>query len=315
MDRKMDGIIYKFTIIAKYKFNENKPFYIGQHWENKGKEHFLSSNVSNYPGSGKIWNDFMKRIKQDYPKNWRKLIRREVLFYSEICSQKCLDKMEEYYIKHEKSHYSYKLGGTNIAWGGNSSRLDESTKKKLSDINLGKKLSDETKKKMSESGKNKKLSRETKIKIGLSKIGDKNPMKNKEVSNKVSEKNKRKTPWNVGKKTSIETRKKLSESHKGKTPWNKGIVMSEESRKNLSEKLTGRKLSEKHRENIKKYVSLNHPFKGKHHSEETKIKLSKYFLGKSPGNKGKVCINNGLKNKYIFKDDKLPEGWEYGNKK
>lgn len=205
----MDGIIYKFTIIAKYKFNENKPFYIGQHWENKGKKHFLSSNVSNYSGSGKIWTDFVNRLKQDYPICWRKLIKREVLFYSENCSQKALDKMEEYFIKKEKAHYSYKIGGTNIAWGGNGSIKDESTKKKLREINLGKKLSDETRRRMSESGKNKKLSYETKIKIGLSKIGDKNPMKNKEIRDKISEKNKGKISWNKGKKASIETRKNV----------------------------------------------------------------------------------------------------------
>ena len=311
----MDGIIYKFTILAKYKFDEYKPFYVGQHWEQNGLEYFKKSDEPNYSGSGKIWNDFICKMKQEFPTCWRKLIKREVLFYSENCSQKTLDKMEEYFIKKEKSHYSYKLGGCNIAWGGNGSRTDESTKEKLRKINLGKKLSDETKSKMSESGKNKKLSSKTKDKIRLTKLGDKNPAKRKEVREKISKSNAGKVPWNKGKKAAIETRKKLSESHKGKTPWNKGIVMSEESRKNLSEKLTGRKLSEKHRENIKKYVSLNPPFKGKHHSEETKIKLSKYFLGKSPGNKGKVCINNGLKNKYIFKDDKLPEGWEHGSKK
>lgn len=167
---------------------------------------------------------------------------------------------------------------------------------------------------MSESGKNKKLSCETKKKISLSKIGDKNPMKNKEVSNKVSEKNKGKISWNKGKKSSMETRKKISDSHKGKIPWNKGIHMSEDFRNKLSEKLTGRKLSENHRENIKKYVSLNHPFKGKHHTEETKKRLSNFFIGKSPGNKGKVCINNGINNKYVNNFEELPDGWNYGKK-
>ena len=33
----MVGIIYKFTILVKYKFYGNKPFYVGQHWCKKNK--------------------------------------------------------------------------------------------------------------------------------------------------------------------------------------------------------------------------------------------------------------------------------------
>nr|DAJ27916.1 MAG TPA: GIY-YIG nuclease superfamily protein [Caudoviricetes sp.] len=105
---KQIGIIYKFTIIAKYKFNGHKPFYVGQHFGIEG--------FDTYPGSGVIWTDFITRLKSDFPTCWRKLIKREVL-YQRPCSQKCLDKMEEYFIKKEKSHYSYKLGGCNILWG------------------------------------------------------------------------------------------------------------------------------------------------------------------------------------------------------
>lgn len=39
----MIGIIYKFTIIAKYKMDGHHPFYIGQHWC-KSKEDFLERN-------------------------------------------------------------------------------------------------------------------------------------------------------------------------------------------------------------------------------------------------------------------------------
>ena len=58
----MYGIIYKFTIIAKYKFDGHKPFYVGQHWEKRSVEHFSSSSVCNYDGSGKIWNNKDKTI-------------------------------------------------------------------------------------------------------------------------------------------------------------------------------------------------------------------------------------------------------------
>ena len=40
------GIIYKFTIIAKYKFDGHKPFYVGQHWEIKSVEDFCLSKRS-----------------------------------------------------------------------------------------------------------------------------------------------------------------------------------------------------------------------------------------------------------------------------
>lgn len=34
----MIGIIYKFTIVAKYKMDGCKPFYIGQHFEKISEE-------------------------------------------------------------------------------------------------------------------------------------------------------------------------------------------------------------------------------------------------------------------------------------
>lgn len=182
----MAGIIYKFTILARYKMDGHKPFYVGQHWESKNIEFFTSSNEYNYEGSGKIWNNFLDKLKKDYPKNWRKLAKREVLYVHE-CSQKTLDAMEAYYIKKCKSHYSYKQGGCNIRWGGNGSLLDESTKRKLSELNLGKKLSCETRKKMS---------KETRMKLSVSHIG--------------------KAIWNKGIKMSDEQRRKLSEAHRGK---------------------------------------------------------------------------------------------------
>jgi len=48
-----------------------KPFYVGQRWERKSVDKFLSQNCSNYNGSGSIWNDFLGKLKKDYPKNWR----------------------------------------------------------------------------------------------------------------------------------------------------------------------------------------------------------------------------------------------------
>lgn len=105
----MIGIIYKFTIIAKVKYNGNKPFYVGQHF---GLEDFES-----YYGSGKIWNKFINHLKQYNPNNWRCFIKREILYSSDKITQRGLDAMEAYYIKREKAHYSYGIGGCNVLWG------------------------------------------------------------------------------------------------------------------------------------------------------------------------------------------------------
>ena len=54
----MIGIIYKFTILAKYKFDGHRPFYVGQH--------FGLDDFDTYPGSGAIWTHFIDRMKKDF---------------------------------------------------------------------------------------------------------------------------------------------------------------------------------------------------------------------------------------------------------
>lgn len=228
---KQIGIIYKFTIIAKYKFDGHKPFYVGQHF----------GNLDEYWGSGRIWTDFITRIKLDFPTCWKKLIKKVVL-YQRPCSQKCLDKMEEYFIKKEKAHYSYKSGGCNILWGtannfGSGSpmkdplvakRCGESLKKYRGkkSHSYGRKLSEETKRKLSE--------------FHLGKVGP-----------------------NKGKKMSEETRKKMSEaqSKRMKNPKNNpmyGKHHTEETkckmRKNHAD-ISGDKNPMKKEENVKRFIT------------------------------------------------------------
>ena len=185
----MIGIIYKFTIIAKYKFYGHKPFYVGQH---VGEDDFDS-----YDGSGAIWNNFLDKLKKDYPKNWRKLVKREVLYIHE-CSQKTLDKLEEYYIKKCKSHYSYKksrkgkyCGVEHFMYG---KHWDEATKKKNRESNVGKQSGE----KHWHFGKH----------------------WSDEVKKKIGDANRGKTPW-LGKHHTEETKKKLSEHFTGKKWTNK----------------------------------------------------------------------------------------------
>lgn len=81
-----------------------------------------------------------------------------------------------------------------------------------------------------------------------------------------------------GKAVSAEFCKKLSESHKGQIPWNKNLTSETDERIRLNgikigRVLTGRKLSEEHKENISK-GSIGRIF-----SEESKGKISKALKG------------------------------------
>ncbi len=73
---------------------------------------------------------------------------------------------------------------------------------------------------------------------------------------------------------SEETKMKISESSKGK-------FLSEEHKEKISNALKGRNLTEEHRKNLSiRNKNENNPMYGKHHSEETKKKISE--KGKKP---------------------------------
>ena len=127
---------------------------------------------------------------------------------------------------------------------------------------------------------------------------------------KLSDEHKRKISLaNKGSKRSLEARKKMSEKALGREAWNKGIPMSDKSKLKVSQSksLENKKwytngetelyLSED--ENIPEGFVLGR----KQFSEDTKAKLSAYMKGKPARNKGKICITNGEKNKYIFLED------------
>jgi len=109
-------------------------------------------------------------------------------------------------------------------------------------------------------------------------------------------------PWNKGLKGCFtkDTLQKMSDSHKGKTSgrkgktgftaWNKGIPWSKE---------TKQKLSESHKGLL---ISSKHPMYGKHHTDESKQKIS---LSK----KGRKWYNNGTIQGQYFE---CPEGFILG---
>ena len=61
-----------------------------------------------------------------------------------------------------------------------------------------------------------------------------------EHKRKLSEAHKGKTPWNKGKRLSVETRRKLSVAHKGKPTWLSTHKLSEASISKIAESLRGR---------------------------------------------------------------------------
>lgn len=206
----MIGIIYKFTIIAKYKKDEYRPFYIGQHWC-KSTNDFLCRDYP-YCGSGKIWYNFLNRLRRDYPNNWQYFIKREILCTVTNNSQKILDQLEEFWIKREKSHYSFQIGGCNVLWGAARKQGELNPMK---DPNIAKKVSFKLR-----NGSHHDVSNEKNPNYkGGDKIrGKNNPMKNPEIA-------KRNAELRRGKKRTEEQRKRMSEGRKNIQYWwstNKG---------------------------------------------------------------------------------------------
>ena len=210
----MIGIIYKFTILSKYKKDNHKPFYIGQHWC-KSVDDFLCRDYPYY-GSGKIWNSFINRLKKDYPDKWHYFIKREVLCTVTNNSQKTLDRLEEFWIKREKSHYSYKLGGCNVLWGAARKR---GMLNPMKDPNIVKRVSFKL-----INGSHHDVSGVNNPNFGGGeKIrGKRNPMKDPEVAKRNAELRK-------GKRRTLEQRKRMSEGRRGINYWwstskgNKGV--------------------------------------------------------------------------------------------
>ena len=225
----MIGIIYKFTILT------NRRFYVGQH-EAKSVEEFLVSKPSLsscYWGSGSaIWAHVLKKHIDKYPTNWNKLIKREILLVMSSYSPKSLNRMERYWIKKAKAHYSFKVGGCNFLWG--EARGDDWVNAmKIPEIRA-------------------KVSAKNRISLKGKLAGDKH--------------------WNYGKHRPKEVREKISEAHKGKTlseetklllsEMRKGKPKSKSHKKKIGDAQRGRKsthfgkhLPKEQREKISKQMS------------------------------------------------------------
>ena len=212
---------YIYLIVNKVNFKT----YVGQRKSNK------KWYEDPYMGSGKHLRSAQKKYGIE---NFEK-------FLIQYCSTKEeTDAAEKFWIAEYRSRGKAQY---NIADGGHGGcgKRSEETKRKLSEVNKGKKLSEEHKRKLSEARKGKpsghlgkKHSEETKRKIVAT--------RRLNGSYKVSE----------------ETKRKISEAQKGKPK-------SEETRKKMSEAQKGRKISEEHKRKMSEaHKGKPSPTKGKH---------------------------------------------------
>ena len=144
----------------------------------------------------------------------------------------------------------------------------------------GSKHSETTKKRIGRSGMGRICSEETKKKIG---IGNKNKIVSDETKEKLRKANK-------GKIISIETRRKISESQKGRIGGFKGRHHSENTKKKL------------------RYISIKNGNKppsslGKHHSLETRMKISVNQIGKKNHNwkGGRVALRELIRKSFEYR--------------
>lgn len=264
----------------------NGKTYIGQH-------KYTDLN-DDYMGSGKI-------LKQSIKKYGIENFEKEIL-YSRIQYKETADDMEKFAIAKErvigKAEY-------NIADGGQGGNLGEEVNKKISEAMKGKKkppISEETRKKMSVANSGRHHTEETKRKISA---GNKGKHRTEEQKRHHSEVTKGKPAWNKGKSgyLSEESRKKMSEAKKGKTTWNKGKRLSEKTKRKISETLKGRH----HTEETKRKMSE------RCHSDETRKKMSEAHKGKVAWNKGNKGILHWYNNGEIsILAKECPEGFVKG---
>ena len=150
-------------------------------------------------------------------------------------------------------------------------------------------------------------------------------------------------PWNKGKVGiySERTLKLMSENRKNKgkgiVPWNKGKLHSLETREKMASSHTGKKrpkvVMDKFREGLFRYIEKNGgPFEGKHHSTETKLKISNSNKNKVVWNDGKtweemygvdraktmkkrLSKNSSGENHYNWKNGAFPNGYNWNEQR
>jgi len=172
-----------------------------------------------------------------------------------------------------------------------SRKFSEEHKKKIGESNRGKPSkykgiprTDETKQKISDALKGKRATSGSFQKGDIPWIRGLTKETDKRVQ-KISEARKGRPTWNKGlTKETDERIEKLAN-----IPWNKGktkdmhtqLERSKKSRQKMSESHKGKKLTDEHKEKIRqKMLGRPSPMKGRHHTEEAKRKIGRFFKGR-----------------------------------
>ena len=104
------------------------------------------------------------------------------------------------------------------------------------------------------------------------------------------------SPWK-GKRLSPEHKRKIGMACKGKPAWNKGVKVPDHVKEKISNSLKGHKSTHD-------ISGASNPMYGKHHSKETKMKLSKALKGRILWNKGSQIKVERTKDKLTFASGK-----------
>ena len=281
-------IIYKTTNLA------NGKFYIGK----------SIHDDPSYLGSGTL-------LKRDIEKHGEHTFKKEILQY--CLTVKELNEREIFWISETKA----KELGYNIADGGHGGNTyNEEISKRISEKFKGRVFSEETVKKRAATRainpEKYKHSAETKAKIGsyhkgkklspehiaiITKLGKEKIFSEQFLAQQKKDKRGVNHPC-YGKSPSEETRRKLSEAHK-RNPRkpNLGKKMSEETKKKIREASKGRRWTEEQR---LKHSGSNASFFGKKHDANTKEKISKACLARTPEQKLEKYIRFYVSKKGVY---------------
>ena len=247
----MGGVIYCFHCIPTGKK------YLGlteKTLENRVKQH-LYNIKRDYKTSRKFYNSIKKYGIDNF-----------IIGIIEECDVFLLPEREKFYIE-KYDTYRKGLNSTLGGEGVSGWKHTEETRKKLGDINRGKKLTEEHKEKL------------------------RKPRHTEEWKRQHIERLR-------GRVVKLETRIKLSQSQKGR----KGRPISEEQRENQRQKMIGRPKSKEHAENIKKSKQgVRWWTNGLENKMTKQCPGDGWKNGKTsntlPGRKGAIWWNNGVKNK------------------
>ena len=129
----------------------------------------------------------------------------------------------------------------------------------------------------------------------MSRPGEKNPMFGRRRTEEVRKKLR---DFNLGKRSSEETKKKMSISQSGENNGMFGKKHLEDSRKKMSEIKIGKNLSEEHKKNISLTSSgENNGMFGRRHSEKSNRRNSEKHLGKKASEETKQKMRDAYQNR------------------